>query len=462
MEQQTAEGSRVAESVLPETDDDAVRIMTIHAAKGLEFPITIVTGLSARPGGQRSPVEVHFPKDGGPVGYRMGSQVVTDDFEANIPIDEQMGYDERLRLLYVACTRAMDHLVVSLHRADRKNPPDAKRNSAPTPSASSTAWVTSSTSCPTSPAIRSPSPLDPAAVPSPPPDFDAWSAERTLAIDVAARPGTVAATALTDDGAPDLAHGRGRGAGTRARCRPADGSRAEPTVPLRRARRLAADRPATPERRVGDDGDPGPLEPPRRPGPAEASGRPRPAAVAEGPLRHRGRSGRPRRAPDHRPRVRRGARRRRRRPVPGRGGARPRRRRAPASCVDALGVAVGASGRRRRRTGGRSTPARPIGDRLLEGYVDLLYRADDGLVVVDYKTSATADPAELDRRVEGYRLQGAAYAVAVGRATGEPVTRVVFLFLTPQGAVERELPDLAAAMADVERLVRAGEELVTC
>ena len=103
----------------------------------------------------------------------------------------------------------------------------------------------------------------------------------------------------------------------------------------------------------------------------------------------------------------------------------------------------------------------PIGDRLLEGYVDLLYRADDGLVVVDHKTSASNDPDELDRRVEGYRLQGAAYAVAVGRATAEPVVRVVFLFLTPRGAVERELADLPAAMADVERLVAAGEELVT-
>jgi ATP-dependent exoDNAse (exonuclease V) beta subunit len=103
----------------------------------------------------------------------------------------------------------------------------------------------------------------------------------------------------------------------------------------------------------------------------------------------------------------------------------------------------------------------PIGDRLLEGYVDLLYRSADGLVVVDHKTSGTADPDELDRRVEGYRLQGAAYAVAVGRATAEPVTRVVFLFLTPEGAVERELGDLAAAMADVERLVGAGQELLT-
>ena len=42
--------------------------------------------------------------------------------EAAIPLDEQMGYDERLRLLYVACTRACDHLVVSIHRVARKSP----------------------------------------------------------------------------------------------------------------------------------------------------------------------------------------------------------------------------------------------------------------------------------------------------------------------------------------------------
>ena len=50
-ELQTAEGARVVETVLPETDDDAVRILTVHGAKGLEFPITIVSGMTtaARP-----------------------------------------------------------------------------------------------------------------------------------------------------------------------------------------------------------------------------------------------------------------------------------------------------------------------------------------------------------------------------------------------------------------------------
>jgi ATP-dependent helicase/nuclease subunit A len=98
----------------------------------------------------------------------------------------------------------------------------------------------------------------------------------------------------------------------------------------------------------------------------------------------------------------------------------------------------------------------PVGDRLLEGYVDLLYRGPDGLVVVDYKTAATTDPAELDRRLAGYRPQGAAYALAVARATGETVARVTFVFLTPAGAVERPLADLDAAVAEVAAAVTAG------
>ena len=59
-----------------------------------------------------------FPSAGG-CEIRLASGIQTDQFELHQPVDEQMGFHEKLRLLYVACTRAMDHLVVSVHRKAR-------------------------------------------------------------------------------------------------------------------------------------------------------------------------------------------------------------------------------------------------------------------------------------------------------------------------------------------------------
>ena len=109
------EGRFVAETVLPETDHAAVRIMTVHAAKGLEFPITIVSGLTSLNQGRGGKRVVWTPH----------SWTLSDkddpDYQQFAPVDEAMSEAERSRLLYVACTRAMDHLVVSLHRPERAN-----------------------------------------------------------------------------------------------------------------------------------------------------------------------------------------------------------------------------------------------------------------------------------------------------------------------------------------------------
>ena len=100
----------------------------------------------------------------------------------------------------------------------------------------------------------------------------------------------------------------------------------------------------------------------------------------------------------------------------------------------------------------------PVEGLTLEGYVDLVYRdrsGGDGLVVVDYKTDAIADDAMLAARLAHYRVQGAAYAIAVAAATGERVDRCVFVFLAPDGVREVEIARRRARGRDRRRATRS-------
>lgn len=71
-----------------------------------------------------------------------------------------------------------------------------------------------------------------------------------------------------------------------------------------------------------------------------------------------------------------------------------------------------------------------VDDVLVEGYVDLLYRDDDGLVLVDYKTDAALGADTM----AAYETQLRVYARAVEDASGERIVRSVLLFLRPSGA----------------------------
>ena len=102
--------------------------------------------------------------------------------------------------------------------------------------------------------------------------------------------------------------------------------------------------------------------------------------------------------------------------------------------------------------------AAPIGDRLLEGYVDLLVETPTGLVIIDYKTDTANSDAEIEAKLATYSLQAAAYAVALEAVTAQPVLACRFVFCRVGPAIERRVGDLPAAMARV-RAALAGPVL---
>ncbi len=399
VDHQAAEGVRTTETVLAEHDDDAVRIMTIHGAKGLEFPIVIVSGMSSAPRTRVAPAEVVFTPGG--VGYRFGSRVRTEAFEAWAPVEEQMDLHERIRLLYVACTRARDHLVVSLHRKQRQAGAPLRSRTAAELLVEGMGTLVAALPDADGPerARRRVPPELPAAIPP----FEAWAAERAESLERAGRPRVVAATALSDEGGPE--RGGEPDAGLRKRPRDLD------LPPWLKGRYgTAVGRAVHGVLQTID----------------LATGRGLQAAVA----------------------------------AQCEAEAVPERTGDVATLVEAALGSPSVREAASRPHWREVYVCTPVGDRLLEGYVDLLYRTRDGLVVVDYKTAATADPAELARRLERYRNQGGAYALGVAGATGEPVVRVAFVFLTPAGALEAHMADLEAAVAAVREAVAAGQEIV--
>ena len=95
---------------------DAVRVMTIHRAKGLEFPVACVADLGREsPAAGREPVRVG---DDGRVGIRLrrlGGARPRDAFAYRALVEQAKRRDaeEEARLFYVAVTRAREQLILS-------------------------------------------------------------------------------------------------------------------------------------------------------------------------------------------------------------------------------------------------------------------------------------------------------------------------------------------------------------
>ena len=394
-----ASESRVADTILPENDHDAVRVMTIHAAKGLEFPITIVAGLTTKP--RRAVTNgVVWANDTWMLAGRGDDGV----FVAHQPIDEQMGDAERRRLLYVACTRAVDHLVVSLHRgAPTKNNADhadwGPLTSAELLWAAGAAEPTSGAQRPVV-SLRPVTPAPAAASTIEWADHDEWATERHHTFDAASRRTGIAATRLSEE----LAGGN---------------ARTDVDDPGLDKRPVNVELPPWQRGRYGTSigrAVHGVLQFCDLATGVDVENLARAQCAAEGVI--------------------------------------GLEEQVAALARSALAVPIVRSVVDGAEHWRELFVAAPVGDRVLEGYVDLLVRTADGLVIVDYKTDQWSGPVQSSKRVGRYRLQLAAYGAALSRALDEPIVGGILVRCSPRGDADQIMvDDWVAALDEVRAAV---------
>jgi ATP-dependent helicase/nuclease subunit A len=385
IERQAKEGARMVEVPVPETDEDSIRIMTVHASKGLEFPITILSGLASQRGNRSN--TTHFNRVDGSVEVRVGSGnsgvFATAGYATARTSDQDADAAEDVRLMYVAATRARDHLVLSLFRSGSalgKRSRAAKINELCEENPDIWIEITEDdlvkVDVSTSQTGDSQYGLKTAS------DRQEWLERRAAVIQTASRPASIAATTLAhvekeeaDGGETTYRRGRGGtnlGRAVHSVLQSVDLESGEGTEEISRAQ----------------------------------------AAVEGMPQRWKEIADLARRA------------------------------------IDSEVVRRAVSSGRYYREVFVSAPVEGI---LVEGFIDLLFEEDDGLVIVDYKTDSLRNEEEIQKSMASYRLQGGAYALALQRSSGKSVKQAVFLFLQPEKEVAIE--DLEGAIVDVGRMV---------
>ena len=110
---------------------DVVRLMSIHQAKGLEFPVVFVPDFAAQRSGDRSPVArwhrtygclVKVPGEFDSQPEKEPRPFAPFANELGRTADQLADWQEDLRILYVACTRAIDRLILSAGVPDSDGP----------------------------------------------------------------------------------------------------------------------------------------------------------------------------------------------------------------------------------------------------------------------------------------------------------------------------------------------------
>jgi ATP-dependent exoDNAse (exonuclease V) beta subunit len=379
----------------PETDDDAVRVMTVHGAKGLEFPVVVLTGLDSPP--SNLPPSLIFDAEGVPR-FRFTVDFRSPPHEALGNDEKRLDRAERFRLLYVALTRARDHLVVDLNHKEKSTEAMAAILH---PVCAEIPWlqrlapvVVGEPTQGEATRAREVAPTDWWA------DQQRWIEQRAETLASQAHQPAWSATALSREAA--AARGTRTTGAPEPRSIPTTPGHGDPETQRRIGRAVhdALSKIDLPSDGVLTD-DAGML--------AATAAHAQHLDDADGEL-------------------------------------------VVALVRSAIGSPLvrGIAGRRHWKelplaaplpTEGGGNGARAV----LEGFADLVGQSDSGLIVVDFKTAA-------GRGSSGqYLLQVAGYAYALGRATGRAIDRVVVSYLGVDGTEEDSLEGagLAAAIAEV-------------
>ena len=388
---QMDEDARVTEMPVPEEDEGAVRVMTVHGAKGLEFPVVVLTGINSASRNTVGPVL--FDRNERRVEVGVGSQenrIATSGYEKMAEREKLVQEAEEVRLMYVACTRARDHLVLSLRRTARGGKTAAAGKI--------------SEYLKDNPELWEPAPIEPREAPpaTDSPDIKAsldhslearaqWMEYRKKLLKEMGRPSFVAATSLDRKDTKNQSDSEGE-----------EKTERDPAEPWRRGRAGTLIGRALHVVLQSADLDTG----------SDIEVWARAQAIAEG-------------IPDSEQEVAQLAR---------RAIESPTVRRAVGSGLYWREVPVAIS------AGGGS----------LQGFIDLLFEEGGELVVVDYKTDDVREEAE--GAIDHYRIQGAAYALALQQATGKTVKEVIFLFPRPEPAIEAPLTNLDELIVEAEAL----------
>jgi ATP-dependent helicase/nuclease subunit A len=100
------------------TQQNHVRIMTVHGSKGLQAPLVILADASVKPSAFKSGRDILWQDD---IPFWVSSKNLPETLDQSLQIQNKALLDEYYRLLYVAMTRAEDALYVTGWKKDKED-----------------------------------------------------------------------------------------------------------------------------------------------------------------------------------------------------------------------------------------------------------------------------------------------------------------------------------------------------